>query len=173
MEFSKFMKPIIITLPHFLSLKNQQVIQSIGPTFLKAKHERNQNQMYEFLPADGTVYFEPLRNSGVLQTTHFCSVCISCKLTEEAIKNANFCVSAVIPRSISLEESSYADFYITFLLKTCLSKLTEQLQDSMYLGETERQEFQFGGERDQALEIVLPQSVQKSWTFGYRRKKRV
>jgi hypothetical protein len=129
--------------------------------------------MYEFLPADGIAYFEPLKNAGVLQTTHFCSLCISCKHTEESIKNANFCVSAVIPRSISLEESSYADFYITFLLKTCLSKLTEQLQDSMYLGEIERQEFQFEGERDEALEIVLPQSVQKSWTFGYRRKKRV
>ena len=171
--FSQFIKPIIVTLPHFLSLKNKETIQSLRPTFLKAKHEMNQNQMYEFLPADGTVYFELHKKSGVLQTTHFCSLCITCEDTMEAIKNVNFCVSAVIPRAVSPEKSSYADFYITFLIKTCLTKLTEQLQDSLYLGETERQEFQFEGERDQSLELVLPNSEQDSWAFGYRRKKRV
>ena len=166
LQFFQFLKPVIVTLPHFLSLKDQDDIKALGLTFLKAKHERNPHQMYEFHQAGGTVYFEPLKKCGVFKTTHLCSLCISCKDTMEAIKKANFCISAIIPQTIA---SSYADFYLTFLLKTCLSKLNEQLQGS----KRESQEFQFRGE-DQALEIILPESAaQGEWTFGYRFKKKV
>ena len=160
-NFSHFLKPITITLPHFLSLRNQEGIQSLGLTFLKAQHEMNHHQMYEFQPAEGKVYFEPFKKSGVFQTTHFCSLCISCKDTMEAIKMATFCVTAVIPRTFSADESSYAVFYVTFLLGTCLKKLREQLKC-----ESEKpKEFQFRKEGEQALELILPDSLKDEWSF--------
>ena len=173
LEFSEFEKPIIVTLPHFFSLKNQDAIESLGLAFLKAKHERNKNQMFEFLPTDGITYFEPHKKVGVLETTHFCSLCVSCADTMEAIKSAEFCITALIPRRILLEESSYADFYITFLLATCLSKLNKQLDDLKHPAERENQKFQFSKKEDQALEMFYPNSVQDKWAFGYRRQKRV
>ena len=56
-NFSHFLKPIIITLPHFLSLEHDEDIQSVGLTFMKAQHEMNHNQMYEFQPAEGKECF--------------------------------------------------------------------------------------------------------------------
>ena len=160
-NFSHFLKPITIILPHFLSLEHDEDIQSVGLTFLKAQHELNHHQMYEFQPAKGREYFEPFKKSGVLQTTHFCSLCISSKDTMKAIKMATFCVTAVIPRTFSADESSYAVFYVTFLLGTCLEKLREQLK---YESEKPK-EFQFRKEGEQALELILPDSLEDEWSF--------
>ena len=173
LEFSEFEKPITVTLPHFFSLNQDKDAESLGLTFLKARHERNQDQLYEFQPlTDGVVCFNPCKKSGVLQTTHFCSLCVSCKDAMEVIRMASFCVSAVVPKTVAIDESSYADFYITFLLKTCLSKLNDKLQDSAHSVERECQEFQFERE-DRALELFLPESVPNKWSFGYRFTKMV
>ena len=172
LEFSQFLKPVIITLPHFLSIRNDEDIEFLGLTFLKAKHEMNEHQMYEFQQAEGSMHFSPHKKSGVLETTHFCSLCISCKDIMEAIKRANFCISAVIPRTISLDESSYADFYITFLLDTCLAKLNERLQQSPHQVERECYEFQFR-DGEQTIELVLPEPVKDEWIIGYHFKKKV
>ena len=170
-NFSHFLKPITITLPHFLSLKLDEDIQSVELTFLKAQHEMNHNQMYEFQPAEGKECFGSFKKSGVLETTHFCSLCIACKDTMEAIKMATFCVTAVKPCVIPVGES-HVDFYITFLLSTCLTKLNEQLQTSLHAVERYKKPFQFRGEGNQALELILPESVQ-DWSFGCRFTKKV
>ena len=170
-NFSHFLKNITITLPHFLSLKLDEDIRSVGLTFLKAQHEMNHHQMYEFQPAEGKECFWPFKKSGVLETTHFCSLCISCKDTMEAIKMATFCVTAVKPCVIPVGES-HVDFYITFLLSTCLTKLNEQLQASSHAVERYKKPFQFRGEGNQALELILPESVQ-DWSFGCRFTKKV
>ena len=172
LEFSQFLKPVIITLPHFLSIRNDEDIEFLGLTFLKAKHEMNEHQMYEFQQAEGSMRFSPHMKGGVLETTHFCSLCISCNEIMEAIERANFCISAVIPHTISLDESSYADFYITFLLDTCLAKLNERLQQSSHQVERECYEFQFR-DGEQTIELVLPQPVKDEWIIGYRFKKKV
>ena len=85
----------------------------------------NLQHIYQFQKAEGDVLIEPLKKYGVLQTTHFCSQCISGQVTEELIKKANFCISAVFPTVISDTESAY--FFITFLLKTCLTVVEKQI----------------------------------------------
>ena len=170
-NLSHFLKPITITLPHFLFLRNQEDIQSVGLTFLKAQHEMNHNQMYEFQPAEGRVNFEPFKKSGVLQTAHFCSLCILCKDTMEAIKMATFCVTVVKPDVFPVGES-HIDFYITFLLSTCLTKLNEQLQ-GLHAVDKDRKPFQFT-EGNQVIELILPESsAEHQWSFGYRFTRKV
>ena len=76
-KFSQFLKPVTVTVSHFLSLENDNDIESLELSFLKGDHEMNSQQMYQFQPAEGKIHFEPLKNHGMLQTTHFCCLCIS------------------------------------------------------------------------------------------------
>ena len=125
-----FSKPVRVTIPHFLNLKTESDIQSLGLTFLKASHNPNSQQMYQFLPTDGDMNFEPLNRFGVLETTHFCSLCIVCRDMPECLERTTFCINAVLPDSaIPVGKRVHGYFFITFLLHYttlplfCLSKL--------------------------------------------------
>ena len=163
----QFLKPVKVTIPHYLNLESHDDIESLGLTFLKGDHEMNSQQMYRFQPAEGDVLIEPLKKYGVLQTTHFCCQCIAGQVTKELTKNANFCISALLPTVISDTESAY--FFITFFLKTCLNVVTEQINKDTALHGHDRQniDFQFSSDREEkALEIVLPQSLPGKWEIG-------
>ena len=143
----------------------------------------NPQQMYQFQQAGGDVLTEPLKKYGVIQTTHFCSQCISCKDTMKLIEKAHFCLYSVIPRVISPDKSSFAYFFITFLLKTCLETVKSQIEDlNLQNYEQKPEEFQFKSKRVKfqlshvkELEIVLPNSdsLPAGWMVGMQGKKKV
>ena len=163
----QFLKPVKVTIPHCLNLECHDNIESLGLTFLKGDHEMNPQQMYQLQPAEGDVLIEPLKEYGVIETTHFCSLCIAGQVTKELVKNANFCISAVLPTTISDTESAY--FFITFLLKACLTVVEEQINKDTALRRHERKniDFQFSSDgEEKALEIVLPQSLPGKWEIG-------
>ena len=163
-NFFQFLKPVKITIPHFLNLENTDDIDSLSLTFLKGNHEMNTERMYQFKKVERDVLIEPLKKYGVLQLTHFCSLCISSKVTKELIHKTLFCISALTPAAITVTDTAY--FFITFLLKTCLNAVEEQIRkDPEIQGHKKRtQQFQF--RRVKALKIILPQSLPDHWKVG-------
>ena len=168
-KFFHFLKPVRVTIPHFLNLNNYDDIESLGLAFLKGDHEWNLHQLHKFQNAEGDLFFEPLKNYGVLQTMHFCSLCISGKISRRLAGMEVFCISAVIPHTFTSIQPSYAYFYITYLLATCLTTVKEQIKD---LQEHVKiiQELQFS--EDQPLEIVLPPSP-SDWEVGLQCNRKV
>ena len=165
----QFLKPVNVTIPHFLHLKNLSDIESLGVTFLKSDHEMNSQQMYPFQQAAGDMLFKPFgKYSVLLQTTHFCSQCVGSKDTMESLKKANFCLTSVLPNEISFHQPSYAYFFITFMQATCLTKLDEQISQMTDIqGHKEaKMPFEFIQQEDPSLEIVLPSLPSSSWMIG-------
>ena len=158
----QFSKPVTVTIPHFLDLENDEDIQSLGLTFLKANHNKNSDGLYEFQPTSGEMDFRSLAKHGILQTTHFCSLCIACEDKPEALEKTKFCITSVLPNSsIPTGKKTYAYFFVTLRnLKTCLRRLKEIIDGMNLVGyevKTEPFEFKKNSERDPALEIVVTQ----------------
>ena len=166
----QFLKPVKLTIPHCLNLKSHDDIESLGLAFLRGDHEMNPQQMYQFQQAEGNVLIEPLKEYGVIETTHFCSRCLSCKETPEFFEKANFCMCSVIPEKFFPGQSSHAYFFIILLLPTCLETVENQIEELGYK-EKQQDEFQIGS--DQTLEICLPQLLPAGWLVGMRGKKKV
>ena len=126
----QFLKPVKVTIPHFLYLENDSDIQSLGLIFLKTDHNKNSEGLYEFLPTDEVADFKGHKTHGVLKTSHFCSLCIGCRDGPEVLTKTNFCITSVIPEyAISPGRKQSAYFFITFCnLSSCLSKVDELIE---------------------------------------------
>ena len=166
----RFLKPVTVTIPHFLNLKNHNDIESLGLTFLKGDHEMNVQQMYDFRQAEGDIVIQPLQKYGALQTLHFCSLCLSSRNVLRSLEKAFYCMTAVIPHTFSTAQSSVALFFVTLAQHTCLKKLDKLMHKIPEIKghRKARQMFEFNedGDRDQALSIVLPTALDKSWMVG-------
>ena len=157
----QFLKPVKVTIPHFLYVENDSDIQSLGLIFLKADHNKNSNGLYEFSPTDEVSDFKARKTHGVLKTSHFCSLCIGCKDGPEVLTKTNFCLTSVIPEcAISPGRKQYAYFFITFCnLSYCLSKVDE-LIEKKGLQDHKKKEvmFHFKTEtKTPALEMIINQ----------------
>ena len=171
----RFLKPVKVTIPHFLKLESEVDIESLGMTFLKGDHEMTSQQVYQFQQAEGEVIIEPHKRSGVLQTNHFCYLCITSN-QQINIQKAMFCFYAAIPRTMSLREPAYVYFFMTFLLTTCLETVRKQIINNPELRGHKKvtQDFQFSKYTgDPALDIVLPQTSPDGWTVGVQFSKQV
>ena len=171
-ELFCFLKPVTVTIPHFLFLENHDDIGSLELTFLKGDHA------HQFQPAVGNPLFKLRKKCGVLRTTHFCSLCISGSISDELIRKAMFCVYAAIPHVRSAKKPSHVYFFVTFLLSTCIETIKKQICSipELQLGyEKETQDFLFqqDGINPAAMEIVLPQSPPEEWIIGLRFRKKV
>ena len=109
----QFLKPVTVSIPHFLNIDSEDDIKSLGLTFLKADHEMNLQHMYQFQPTDGDVQFEEFKMDGVVRTTHFSYLCVVSKVSHDVISKAKFCLYAVIPRRVtpSYTEQTYVYFF--------------------------------------------------------------
>ena len=166
----QFQTPVKVTIPHCLNLENYDSIESLGLAFLKGDHEKNPQQMYQFRKAEGNILIEPLRKYGVIETTHFCSLCVSCKDTLEFYEKSRFCMCSVIPKQFFPGQDSYAYFFITLMLPECLKTVENQIKELGYK-EKQKTEFQIGSDR--TLKICLPQSLPAGWHVGLRGKVQV
>ena len=159
---SQFSKPVTVTLPHFLDLKNDDDKKSLGLTFLKAGHEKNSGGLYEFEKAEGHTIFEPHKRFGVLHTTHLCSMCIGTYDNLQILEKTKFCITAVTPNfSIPVGEKAHGYFFLTFQnLITCLRRLDEIIKKMNLVGyEIKRDAFEFDtkSSKDPALQIDITQ----------------
>ena len=165
----QFLKPVKVTIQHCLNLESHDNIESLGLTFLKGDHEMNPQQMYQFQQAEGDTFFDPHKRYGLFQTTHFCYLCISSKISQKTIQNALFCVYAAIPHTMSPRELAYVYFFVIFLLSTCLETVKKQISQIPELHDhiVKKHDFQFFKHcHNPALGIVLPESSAPGWTVG-------
>ena len=171
-NFSIFSKPVTVTVPHFLYLKNHDNIESLGPSFLKGDHKPNTQQLHIFQKAEGTLSVEPLQMYGVLRTTHFCSLCISCPISKRLAGMEVFCLSAVTPHTFSPTRPSYVYFYITYMLQNCINTVKKQVSE-LPKHDQKMHNFHFSMYgKHEFLEIVLLQSP-PDWDVGLQFKKKV
>ena len=153
----QFSKPVKVTIPHFLNLENDENIKSLGLTFLKANHNTDPKRVLNFLPTDGKIHFQPSSKFGVLQTNHFCSLCIACKDKPEVLTNTDFCKISVIPaRAIADGTKQLAFFFMTFSnLRTCLRKFIAEMKLENY--QKREVKFNFKNTKKPSLEMSITQ----------------
>ncbi|CAI8005673.1 hypothetical protein GBAR_LOCUS4357 [Geodia barretti] len=155
----QFLKPVTVTIPHFLDLDNEDKMEFLGLTFLKAHHNKNSAGLYEFQPlTEGEMDFNTLRTHGILGTSHFCSLCLAAKFIP---RSTEFCITSVVPHCPGpVGKNVGGCFFVTFLnLKTCLEKV-ETLINKMYREgyKTRRVPFRFKSDtEDPALEMTFSQ----------------
>ena len=156
----QFSKPVTVTIPHFLHLENDEDIQSLGLTFLKADHNKNSHKLYEFQPTDGEMEFEPSQKFGILKTTHFCSLCLTCRDRPDVLTKTSFCITSVLPKCATIGKKQTAFFFITFYnLSTCLKKVDELITEKK-LEHYEKTQLKFNFKRftkNPALEMIVTQ----------------
>ena len=113
-----FLVPIEVIIPHFLDCEATDDAQHMGIRFLKASHISTVKEI-PFISVDGEVDFTLLKNKGILQTRHFCFLCISAPDVPTILERQMLCISCAVPRLIG----SYSDvyFFVTYMLPTCLS----------------------------------------------------
>ena len=165
----QFLKPVTVSIPHFLNIDSEDDIESPGMTFLKGTHDMNSQNMYEFQPTDGDMLFEPFKTYGALQTIHFCYLCISSKVSRKQIRKAKYCLYVAIPRTMARCEPTYVYFFVTYLLSTCLETVKKQIMKIPELHNciSRSHEFQFSKDSDDpSIEIILPESWPSGWTVG-------
>ena len=168
----QFLKPVKVTIQHCLNIENYDDIESLGVTFLKGDHEVNVQKMYRFQQARGDMLIKPLRMYAVMQITHFCSLCFSCKVNTSLFEKAIFCLYSLIPRKISADQPSDAYFFVTFRLKTCLETVRKQIKNlKLQEHQEEKEKFKFSS--SQTLQIFLPSSPPAEWRVGIRGKEKV
>ena len=102
----QFVKPVKVTIPHCLNPK----YNDIGLTFLNGDHEMNSQQKYQLQQTED-VLIEPPKRYGVIQTTHFCCLCLSCIEIPEFFERASFCICSVIPEKFFPRQFSHAYFF--------------------------------------------------------------
>ena len=168
----QFLKPVKVTIPHCLDLKQYDDIESLGLTFLKGDHVMKPRQMYQLQPAEGDVLIEPLKIHAAIKIAHFCSLCFSCKERRDLFEKEIFCLYSVIPCKISPDQPSEAYFFITLRLKTCLTTVQKQIKEfNLEEHKEKREKFQFSNVQE--LEMFLPQSPPAEWRVGMQGKKKV
>lgn len=109
----RFLKPVEVTLPHFLDIADQEDPIRMGLQFLKSGHS-----LYCFHKSDGVAKFKPRTNTATLKTAHFCTFCIT---ANENISNkkVNYRLVKVVPKNREQKEWR-ANFCVTYYLRTCL-----------------------------------------------------
>ena len=177
----RFSKLVTVTIPHCLKLENAEDVESLGMTFLKGDHEIDRKRNYKLKQYNDSLHrenvsstFEPGRKCGVLQTYHFCMLCIGCK-DKIFYENAQFCLTSYIPNSLKYPGHTSFIFFITFLLNTCRETVRKHISDEKFpeigKGENHREvlkKFQFVKQHSQCedLRIVLPISLPRGWNLG-------
>ena len=112
-------KPIKVTLPHILSELSKEELKAFGVGFAKAKHDyiinESGSKVHVFEPSldEASYLFSDGKAYGVLQTTHFCYLCLQAELDRQVTYNAGYCLSRV-------HGPSTVWFYVTYFLDTCL-----------------------------------------------------
>ena len=176
-KLSRFLKPVTITIPHCVDLDRCETIDSLGLTFLKGEHDINFQHTYQFQTVEeAEMVFEAHQTKGTLKTTHFCSLCITGKVSPELTKHTKFCIYTVIPPSVAPSEPAYCHFFISFLLPTCFKTVEEQITLTQELQDHKKiiGDFKFSSKQeDPGLEIVIPDSTASEWNIGLMCKTKV
>ena len=113
----QFLKPVEVVLPHYLDLTGDEDKNEFQTVFLKAGHTLNGNQEYKFEQMDlSKAHFR--HEYGILQTNHFCFLCIGGGVTCEITAKANF---YLLGYKIMLDPTEWMVYFcVAYFLETCV-----------------------------------------------------
>ena len=173
-----FLKPVKVTMQHFIKIDSDEDISLLGLSFMKGSHETNAQGKYPFLPARGTRMFEAKSSYGSFFTKHFCYQCIIGKVNEITLRNTNFCLFGTIPNTFVYDHPMYIFFFVTYFMSACLETVRKQIlmiPELAYCKYTEaKTKFQFSdGTSNSAITIQLPHTLHGGWQIGLQLKKKV
>ena len=171
----KFLKPVRVTLPHFLDIADEEDAKQMGLQFMKCGHG-----LYCFHQSDGEASFYPKSNTATLRTTHFCTFCITANQRICSSK-VNYRLVKVIPKN--RQESMWrVNFCVTYYLKTCLqvctcSPLRFCVHDNFHLSQVLKKQFpdsifemrmlrRFKFSASRALEIHFERRLASGWQLA-------
>ena len=115
-----FLKPVEVVLPHYFNLTGDEDSSELQIGFLKAGHALNGNQEYKFQQiAIGLSNTHFKHEYGILQTNHFCLLCIGGGVTREDTAKALFYLVGYC--KIMPDPTMWKVYFcVTYFLKTCL-----------------------------------------------------
>ena len=113
----RFLKPVELTLPHYLDISDEEDISEMELKFMKAGHN-----LYCFHQSDGVATFRPHCNVATLKTEHFCSFCITANQTL-SVEKIHYRLTKIVPKT-ERPVKWRVNFCITYYLRTCLQVLS-------------------------------------------------
>ena len=171
----KFLKPVRVTLPHFLDVADEEDAKQMGLQFMKCGHG-----LRCFHQSDGEASFKPKSNTATLRTTHFCTFCITAN-KHICSSKINYRLVKVIPKN--RQESMWrVNFCVTYYLKTCLqvctcSPLRCCVHDNFHLSQVLKKQFpdssfemrtltKFKFSEPETLEIYFERRLAGGWQLA-------
>lgn len=109
----RFLKPVEVTLPHYLDIVDKEDIDEMELQFLKSRHG-----LYCFQKSDGVAMFKPRASTATLRTNHFCTFCITAKENISS-KKINYRLVKVTPKH-RMHQMWRVNFCVSYYLRTCL-----------------------------------------------------
>ena len=161
-EGFQFLKPVSISLPHYLNIDRTEDCESLGITLLKSDHKRNERNKYLLTPTDMNLEVDPERKRNLkFKTNHFCHLCLAKNVSRGDVFDAQsraqcFCTGVKDPKTL------YFYFYISYYLPTCIELIKEKFVN-MDVGDP--MQFKFLCKEDQAATLYLSPDIQeeKGW----------
>ena len=159
-EGFQFLKPVRISLPHYLKIDRMEDCEPLGITLLKSDHKRSKENKYLLTPTDMKLEIDPDRKRNLtFKTNHFCHLCLAAKETQETISKAQYCCTEVQdPKTL------YFYFYVSYDLPKCLQLIEEKYANmDVHIGDLTR--FSFTQKKDQVSTLYLYPHIQaeKGW----------
>lgn len=126
-EDIELLKPVEISLPHFLLGLTDDERKTLNVKFVKASHDvldpTSNQYTYQFQSHRGETQFvtNERRSYGILKADHFCFVCLEANQDPAVAKRAGYSLTR-IEHSITEEfrNTTVFTFCVTFLLPSCL-----------------------------------------------------
>lgn len=121
-EHFEFLKPVEISLPHYLRLSSEAELVSLGLTVLKSGHEVNESYMHGFYCTTTGLTIDHERTSHCkFNVTHFCYMCLAANDSRECMSKARYCCTQVE----SLDKKCVY-FYISYFLTMCIDAIEQK-----------------------------------------------
>ena len=115
----KFQKPIKICLQHCIDIRQEEDIQLLELTFVKANCYADGRSNFEFSPAQGKWHFAVGSNYGTLCMTCFCFACITAPFYPDIFPRVKYSLLTVEPGPTS-DVCWCVYFVLCFSLETCI-----------------------------------------------------
>lgn len=116
-ENFRFLKPVEVTLPHFMDIADEGDVNRMSLQFMKAGHNPR-----SFCQSDGIASFMPGSNTATLVTEHFCTFCIAANSNMLSTEKINYRLVKVVPKN--RDQQWRANFCVSYYLRTCLQVLS-------------------------------------------------
>lgn len=115
-------KSIEVNLPHFVKIACQDDVKKLGITFMKANHHFSKDTgKFDFVSLQSDNSKCTIKSQqGILQTNHFCFLCIVANHSRHLYEHASYCLTRVDPIRWNFDIQQEIFFIVSYFMKTCI-----------------------------------------------------